>query len=372
MIAPSYYPIKGGAESVIHDLSVMLNNKGIRTDIVTFNMEQKWKPYWFGRIETNGGIIVYKIPAFNWCPIEHSDKITFGINLIPGNFRKILKKYDVLHFHGGDFSFPFFSYGIKKPKLFQLHGFSSELYRRYFINRLILRNIADMYLCLTKCMKEELIEIGIPEEKIKILPNGIDTDSFYPLGKKEENLILFIGRICPEKGVHILLKSLDFLKTSVKLAIIGPSDWSKEYFDYIMKLIRKENMRNKHKVIYLGAKSRSELIEWYRRATFLVLPSYREGFPVVILEALACETPVVATNVGGIQEFLQDKEYGFLVPPNNPRRLAEAMQFLLDYKDVRIKFGSRGRIAVKERFSLNAVSDTLIKIYEEALLKFGA
>jgi glycosyltransferase involved in cell wall biosynthesis len=371
MVTPSYYPIKGGAETVIHDLSVKLNEMGIQIDILTFNMDRKWNPYWRGKVERNDGITIYKVPALNWFPIGHSDRVTLGINLIPGRFRRMLKNYDILHFHGGDLTFPLFSYAVKKPKIFHFHGLSPEFYKRYFISRLILKNVAHIYICLTNSMKKELTKLGIPEEKIRILPNGVDTKYFYPSGEKEENLVLFVGRICPEKGINTLLESLTYLKAPINLAIIGPSDWNLKHFNNIMELVKKENEKGKHKVMYLGAKNQKEIIEWYRKASLLILPSRREGFPVVILEALACETPVVATNVGGIPEILHDNKCGILVPPNNSQKLAEAIQFFLDNRDIRIKFGRQGRMMVQERFSLDSVVEKLSKIYDEAISKFG-
>jgi glycosyltransferase involved in cell wall biosynthesis len=372
MISPSYFPIEGGAETVIHDISNKLSNKkGIQTAILTFNIDRKWCPRWRGRIERNNGITVYKIPALNWFPLTHSDRITMGVNLIPGRFRKILVKYDILHFHGGDLTFPLFSLGVKKPKIFHFHGFSPEFYKRYFISRLILKNIAHTYICLTNTMKKELIEIGIHEDRIRVLPNGIDTNIFHPQGEKEENLILFVGRVCREKGVDTLIRALAYLKTPTNLTIIGPKDWNTRHFSEILELIRKENKKGKHKIEYFGAKTREKLIEYYRRASMLILPSLREGFPMVILEALACETPVIATNVNGIPEILQNNECGIIIPPNNSQKLAEAIQFLLDNKEKRIKFGRKGREIVEKHFSIDAIVEKLCKIYDETISKFG-
>ena len=372
MVSPSYFPIKGGAETVIHDISNKLNNKkGIQTAILTFNMDRKWCPYWHGRIEQYNGITVYKIPALNWFPLTHSDRITMGVNLIPGRFRKILREYDVLHFHGGDLTFPLFSFGVKKPKIFHCHGLSQEFYKRYFISRLILKNAAHIYICLTNTMKKELIDVGIPGNKVRVLPNGIDTNIFHPEGEKEENQILFVGRVCREKGIDTLIKALTYLKTPTNLTIIGPEDWNPGHFSQILELIRKENEKGKHKIVYLGAKTRGEIIKYYQKASMFVLPSQREGFPMVILEALACETPVITTNVDGIAEILQNNECGIIIPPNNPQKLAEAIQFLLDDKKTRTKFGWKGREMVEKCFSMDAVVEKLCKIYDETISKFS-
>ena len=368
MITPTYYPIKGGAETVIQNLSTRLNDIGIHTNILTFNMNRKWNPNWHGKIEKTDGMTVYKIPALNWFPTEHSNRITQGINLIPGRFRNLLKDYNILHFHGGDLTFPLFSYTMKKPKIFQSHGFSLSFYQRYFLSRLIFKNIADLYIAISKQMQKEFAELGIPSNKIKYLPNSVDTEIFHPIEKKDNNLILFVGRMTFGKGIHVLLEALGYLSKKVHLVIIGPSDWDVEYFMEMLRRIDNENKRGLHKITYLGAQEPINIIKWYQQASIFVLPSFREAFPVVNLEALACETPVIATNIGGIPEVIQHGKNGILIPPNNAIKLAEAIQYLLDNKDVRAKFGREGRKSVVEIFSYSVITKKLHRIYEEMLI----
>jgi len=92
-----------------------------------------------------------------------------------------------------------------------------------------------------------------------------------------------------------------------------------------------------------------------------------EAFPVVILEALSCETPVIATPVGGVPEIIRNGENGILVPVNNPPKLAEAMQYLLDNNDVRVRLGLDGRKLIKRSFSLDVVAKKLYSIYTSLL-----
>jgi len=366
MVTPCYYPVKGGTETVVRNLAIKLNEMGTHTDVMTFNMDRKWNPKWKGKIETTDGFKVFKIPGFNWFPIAHSDRITMGINLIPGRFANRLKEYDIIHFHE-DLSFPLFSYFSKKPKIFHLHGLNVDFSKRYFLNRFILKRVADLYICLSKLMEKDLAQLGIPEKKIRCLPNGVDVKIFRPLREKKDNLILFVGRISFIKGLHVLLKSLRYLEKSIHLVIIGPLGWNVKYFDETLKLIDDENKKGIHKITYLGAQDQTDIIKWYQRASIFVLPSFTEGLGVVNLEALSCETPVVATNVGGIPEVIRDGETGILVPPNNTVKLAEAIQYLLDNEDVRKKFGKEGRRFILENFSHEAIVERLYQIYEELI-----
>jgi glycosyltransferase involved in cell wall biosynthesis len=336
---------------------------GIPTDVMTFHMNKKWNSLWNGKIAKVDNFKVFKIPGLNWFPIEHSQRFTFRINLIPGRFAHKLKLYDIIHFHDdSDLTFPLFSYFVKKPKLFHLHGFTVDFYKRNFIGRQIFKNVTDKYISLSKDVEENLIRLGISKEKIIRLPNGIDVNTYYPSGKKEGNLVLYVGRITKTKGVHILLESLRYLKQPIDLVLIGPPDWG---FEEISKLIMKA--KGMHNVRYLGILKTEEVIRWYQKASIFVHPSFMEIFPMTDLEALACGTPVVATPVGGIPEIVCDGKNGISVPVGDPVRLAEAIQYLLENKNIRIKYGEEGRKWVVKCFSLEAVTKRLCGIYEEIL-----
>jgi len=164
------------------------------------------------------------------------------------------------------------------------------------------------------------------------------------------------------------LESLRYLKTKVHLVVIGPSSWDAEYFRKILLKMENENKKGTHKITYLGEQEQNNIIKWYQKASILVLPSFIEAFAVVNLEALACETPVIATNVGGITEIIHPGKNGILIPPNNSIKLAEAIQYLLENEDIRKKFGRNGRKLVEQIFSFNVVCKKLCRIYEEMLL----
>lgn len=367
MVTPSFYPIKGGAETIIHEMSVKLNEAGIQTDILTFNMDRKWEPYWHYRTEVKDGVRIYKIPALNWLPVAHSDRVTQGVNLIPGYFMHILRKYDIIHFHGGDMTLPLFAYTLKKPKIFQSHGFLLNFYKRYFLSRFILKNIAHLYIAITEQMWKEFIELGINKDKVIYLPNSVDVEKFFPAGQKNSNLVLFAGRITYSKGVHVLLRSLRLLRNRVHLVLIGPSDWDSRYFNYIRRQIDEENERGYHKIEYVGEQEQRDMVKWYQRSSIFVLPSLKEALPMTILESLACGTPVIATAVGGITEIIGNNENGIIVPPNDEKKLAEAIDYLLQNEDLRIRLGQSGRRKVVENYSYTTAIEKLSRIYQRAL-----
>jgi len=278
-----------------------------------------------------------------------------------------MKHYDIIHFHEAELSFPLFSFFIKKPKLLHLHGIHVNYIKRYYLYRLMFKHVSNYYIAITREMEKDLIELGISQSRIIYLPNALDIKLFHPDKNKEDDLLLYLGRITPVKGLHVLLQSLHYLQKPIRLVMIGPADQGLKYYKDIVNLIEKENQRGRHEVKYLGVVPLEEAIKFYQKATIFILPSFWEAFPVVLLEALSCETPVVATPVGGIPEVVRNHENGILVPPNNPLKLAEAIQYLIDNKDIRIKMGREGRKWVTRNFSLDAIVNRLCSIYQNIL-----
>ena len=364
MVSPCYYPVKGGTETIVRNLAITLNKNNVQTDVMTFNVDQTRNPKWQGKIEKIDGITVYRIPALNWI---RSYRVTAGVNFIPGRFTNILKNYDIIHFHEFDLSFPFFSAFFKKPKILHFHGVDFKFVKRHHINRFLLKHLVHLYISISKQMTKELISLGIPKSKIAYLPNSVDTNLFKPGNQKEDNFLLFVGRISEGKGLHILLKSLEHLEKSIRLIIIGPSDWDIEYFQNILKMIEIINREGKHEIKYLGPLKNEELVKWYQKATLFILPSFGESFPVTVLEALACETPVIATPVGGIPEIIKNHKTGILIPTGDSTRLAEAIQYLLENKDIRLKMGREGRTLVTKHHSLEVAAKKLIMIYDRLI-----
>jgi len=365
MVAPCYYPVKGGTEITVRNLAIALNKNGVHVDVMAFNVNQIRIPKWQGKTEKIDEITVYRIPALSLFQIVQSVKITAGVNFLPGRFIHILKDYDIIHFHEIDMSFPFFSYLVKKPKIIHLHGIDYNFLKKHFISRFLFKHLVHIYISISKRMEKELTKLGIPKDKIVYVPNCVDTNLFKPQARKEDNMLLFVGRISKGKGLHILIKSLRYVREPVRLIIIGPTDWDTVYYQNILNLIERENRKGKHEIKYLGALEPSELIEWYQKASIFILPSFGEGFPVTVLEALACETPVIATPVGGIPEIVENNVTGLLIQQNSPIELAKAIQYLLTNPDMRLKMGYEGRKRVMQQYSLNVTVKKLCNIYRQ-------
>ena len=369
MLTPSYDPIIGGTETVVKYLAINLNKTGVNTDVMTFNMDIKWKPKWKWEIKNEEEFKVYRIPAFN--PFERMPNLMgylFRFHAIPApSFSKIVKEYDILHFHDEvDLTFPLTSHFIDRPKIFHCHTLweTFNFYRKNVFCRKIFLGSSDVYLAVSKSVEKLARELGA--KNVKVLPNGVDTDKFAFSQDREDNLILFVGRFERSKGIHILIDALNFLETSTNLIIIGPNS-NDEYSKEILWRIERENRKGKHNVAYLGSFCLNDLVKYYQKSSVFVCPSLSEAFGIVNLEAMSCGTPVIASNVGGIRDIVENGKNGILVPPNDPIKLAEAIEYLLNNKDIRIKLGKEGRKKVEREFSWNVIVKRLYRIYEEMI-----
>jgi len=375
IVTPSYFPIIGGSETLVRTLSTKLNELGIHTDVMSFNMDKKWNPIWSERIEQNSCFKILKIPALNPFPFLRLSPLYYPLrlNVLPKlDFRKKFKDYDIIHFFGeADLSLPFLSRSIQKPKIMQCVSVPilGEQFRRHttmkklFVR--IFRTLANTYIVSSSEDQRILSDLGIPLGKILLWPYGIDTEVFRPdESKKLDNLILFVGRIDRIKGLHVLMESLHLLKFKTEVAIIGPVSDS-GYFEQISKMLLEINEEGVHTVKYLGSVDQYDLVSWYQKATVLVRPDLVgiSGAGISTMEALACGTPVI-----GVQNHVvRDRIDGRIIPRNNPAMLAESLRELITEKGLARKYGKEGRRIIEDDFNLKAALNRLVKVYEGLL-----
>ncbi len=191
----------------------------------------------------------------------------------------------------------------------------------------------------TEKEKEELIlHYGASPERISVVPCGVNLNLFQPMDKEmakhqlgfdDDKIILFVGRIEPLKGIDQLLVAMTHLQNrhGLRLVIIGGDNHSQYEMERLQRLSRSLHIQDS--VTFLGLIKQEELPCFYSAANACVVPSYYESFGLVALESLACGTPVVATNVGGIKSVIQQGETGYVVIDNTPHRLANKIALLL-------------------------------------------
>jgi len=185
-------------------------------------------------------------------------------------------------------------------------------------------NRAQAILSVSQALKQVLVEYGVQDEKVHVVYNGVNKDVFYPSDLQNKNTIVFVGNLIPEKGVRELIaayKRLSEIRSDVKLKIIGQGPLSIELESMKGQLANPDNLQ------LMGSIALELVAKELRESSVLVLPSYREGVPNVILESLASGVPVVASNVGGIPEVLSSNA-GIIV--DNLATLDEALLLSLN------------------------------------------
>ena len=296
--------------------------------------------------------------------------------------RKEIRDFDVIHTHEYR-NMPAVvvhhyatKYGI--PYILQTHGsvlpfFQKQrlkkIFDRFFGYR-ILRD-ASKIIASTKIEAEQYKQMGVNEDKIEIVPNGIDLSEYDNLPergkfrkrysiKEDKKMILYLGRIHKIKGIDLLVKAFsDLIKESddVRLVIVGPDDG---FLSTLKKQIEDLNISNR--ILFTGLLPEKDTFGAYVDADVYVLPSVYETFPVTVLEACACGTPVIVTDRCGIADIVNNN-VGYVVEYNKDQ-LQDAIFKILTNVELRRYFGEGGKKLVREKFSWNIVVEHLEKIYD--------
>jgi len=240
---------------------------------------------------------------------------------------------------------------------------------------------SDAIIALNKTMYKAIVDkAGVRKNKVVIIPNGVDTDFFKPGLKRDEVLekygleelkyVLFVGRVSPEKGVHILLKAFKHVigqaSRNIKLVVAGPlssSFTSSEVSLYAKTLMNYAERVLPGKVVFTGPADKGVLRILYSNAYCLVLPSLVEAFGMVIIEAMASGVPVIGSTAGGIPDIVVDGVNGLLFRRGDWRDLAGKLSMLLNDENLRDRLAVNARRFAEERYSWRSVALKLRDCY---------
>ncbi|MHA1440153.1 MAG: glycosyltransferase family 4 protein [Promethearchaeota archaeon] len=222
------------------------------------------------------------------------------------------------------------------------------------IEKIVYQSADKIILTSERDKKYIELKFNIPSFKIKVNPNYIDTELFKPVSlKKEEGRICFVGRLEKEKNLFNLIKAISSL--SVKLIIFGSGSLKKDLENYVEK--------QKVNVEFKGNIPNQKLPEDLNKSILFVLPSFYEGCPKTLLEAMACELPCIGTDVEGIREIIKHKENGYLCDTDAPS-IRKAIFDVLSNEELRIKLSKNARKTIVEHFSLESNLKKEREIYE--------
>jgi len=221
--------------------------------------------------------------------------------------------------------------------------------------------------------------LGVEERKIRVVHGGVDTAKFRyderlaehvmeKHGLRRKKVLVYVGRIIPEKGVHILLSAFQIVRKSFPQAvlfIIGPPGefGTLKSSCYASKLMEASTNQ---KVYFLG--ELDEIIPYLCACdVFVYPPIWEEPFGIAVIEAMACERPVVASRVGGISEIIDSERTGILTAPNDAFALANAVIRLFEEPDRAQRMGRQARREVQRRFTWDRAAENYLKVYKEVI-----
>jgi glycosyltransferase involved in cell wall biosynthesis len=249
------------------------------------------------------------------------------------------------------------------PLVTTLHGTDVRLARGTAMARPLFRHVLQQSSAVTTVSRwlareTETIVSGV---RASVAPMPVATDLFSPGGDREANRLLFVGRLTAQKGIEGLIEALARMRRPASLDVVGDGPLASTLTARVGELGLGGRVR------WLGALPQPKLVDLYRRATALVVPSTDEGLGLVAVEAQLCETPVVAYESGGLTDTVQHDRTGLLVPPGDIDALAAALDQLLDHPERGAELGRAGRIVALAGFAPESAARRYAGIYRSVV-----
>jgi len=366
MVAPYFPPQGGGLERYVYEISLRLRARGMRVVVVAS------KDPGSDTVETIAGVKVYRLArtikisntplAFNWFSklrriIREENPDLINVHTpVPGigNIAALCagQRPLIVTYHGGS---------MRKPEGSLGANAAVWLYEAVFLPLLLRR--ADNIICVSEFVREFLKKY---DKKISVITPGIDTELFRPDPAKKSKLptVLFVGGLNASeqfKGLWTLLDALSEVQKTIplQLVVVGDGDMREQY----------EAKAHELNIVaqFVGKISNEQLPGWYQGASVFALPTENESFGMVILEALGCGVPVVASAVGGVSSLIEDNVHGFLVEPRDSKAVAQKILILLADRALAERMGVAAR-AKAEQFNWAARADRYEALLQKVLL----
>jgi glycosyltransferase involved in cell wall biosynthesis len=266
--------------------------------------------------------------------------------------------------------FLFMAFGklLQKPVIARVSGKELDSNSVAAKARYILFKIIDQIIVLNKDSILRLVHLGVDKSNISLIPNGVKVPKRELLSsidhstrnepKEDSKLtILFAGLICKRKGVEELIDAFNKVNQMgypCKLLLAGPihntQENDKEYSDMIISKAKKSDH-----IQLLG--NIQNIADLYSKADLFVLPSYSEGMPNSLLEAMSYGLPSIATNIAGVNDVIRHMENGILVEPGDSEALAQALYKLVSNHDLRVSIGKKGYDSIDSNYSIERTSE---------------
>jgi len=252
------------------------------------------------------------------------------------------KKKIVLHLHGAEFK--------------EFYYNESNIKQKKNIKKIF--ELSNKVIALSEEWKDFLKKL-VPEEKIEVIHNSIKLYKRDKNKSYDQNKIVFLGRLGQRKGAYDLIDIVPQLVENIKnlkVYLLGDGE-----LDDFKKIIKKLKIEEQVKILgWVRGREKEKIL---RESTIFVLPSYNEGMPMSLLEAMSYQLPVVTTNVGGIPQVIDQN--GYMIKPGDKEALFNSLKELCMDKEKKVLFGKRSYQIVSDKFNLETVVNKLVKIYKE-------
>ncbi|MGE5374752.1 MAG: glycosyltransferase [Bacteroidota bacterium] len=388
----------GGMNVYVRELTRQLGQMGIHVDVFTRSQDDH-VPHVLH--ELGYGNRVVHVPAGPEHPVLKQELASYIPEFVEGIRAFAAEKgihYDIIHSHywmsglaaetlsegwgGIPIVHMFHTLGEMKNRIARTEAEREGPYRINGEKQVIL--FADRIVAATIAEVTQLRFLyKAPQNKIVTIPPGVDVSHFYPIPgdeakmyvglKPDDRMVLFVGRIEPLKGVDTLIQAMSCLQLEsghkVHLAIIGgdPSASPQEMSAEMARLQKLcDDLCVGQTVVFLGKRDQDKLPYYYSAAELLVMPSHYESFGMVALEAMACGTPVIASEVGGLAYLVRDGETGFTVPDQEPEALTEKITWLLNNRELHRQMSERA-MEYAQDYAWEKIAKQIVDVYEGLL-----
>jgi len=388
----------GGMNVYVRDLTRQLGLMGVHVDIFTRSQDEH-VPHVLH--DLGYGNRVVHIPAGPEVPLAKQELSSYIPDFVEGVLKFSENKgnnYDLIHSHywmsglaaielrsawSVPFVHMFHTLGLMKQRVARHPGEAEGDYRIKGEQEVL--QSADQIIAATPAELAQLQWLYHADvSKVTVIPPGVDISHFYPIPDDEakefigvlpcQQVLLFVGRIEPLKGIDTLIEALALMQKAgvvVCLTVIGgdSNDDQEAENDEIARLqMIREQYGLKDLVAFIGRRDQDTLPYYYSAAEAVVVPSQYESFGMVALEAMACGTPVVASQVGGLAYLVQDGITGFTVPVDEPEALAERLTRLVNDTALKQEMGKNAaQLAVGYRWEM--IAQRLLSLYEDVIGK---
>jgi D-inositol-3-phosphate glycosyltransferase len=387
----------GGMNVYVRELTRELGQMGIHVDVFTRSQDDH-VPHVLH--ELGYGNRVVHVPAGPEHPVPKQELVKYIPKFVEGIKAFACEKgirYDVIHSHywmsgiaaaslsdlwaGTPIVHMFHTLGEMKNRIARSEAEREGAYRilgeRQVIgraNRIVVATLAEL--------TQLRFLYKADDKKMTVIPPGVDVSHFYPIPsdeakmfiglKPDDRMILFVGRIEPLKGVDTLIQAMSCLQIKeadgkpLHLAIIGGDPAaSPEEMNTEMARLQKlcADLGLDQSVVFLGMRDQDKLPYYYSAAEMVVMPSHYESFGMVALEAMACGTPVIASEVGGLGYLVRDGETGFTIPDQEPDTLCDKISWLLNDGELHATM-SRKAVEYAQDYAWEKIAKQIVEVYQ--------